>query len=134
VRRYGRAARGQQVYGRRSGLTRPRPSLIAARVAGGALVAPFLLPGTCDTGTFHAGLETYGCPLLNDSHVVVLDNARFHQSDETRALIQNTGALLLCLPPYSPERSPGEPDCANLKHIREDAANQTLDQIVKGYH
>lgn len=56
VRRYGRAPRGEKVYGLRFGQKRPRTSLIAARVESGDFIAPFLFPGTCDAGIFNAWL------------------------------------------------------------------------------
>ena len=134
VRRFGRAPRGEKVYGLRSGLKRPRTSLLAARVEKGPFVAPFLFPGTCDADIFNAWLETYLCPILNDTHVVTIDNAAFHKSEKTRALIEATGAILLFLPPYSPDLSLIEPDFANIKKIREYNENETLDHIVRFYH
>ena len=40
--------------------------------------------------------------------VVVLDNATIHHSDRIRNLVMNAGAVLLYLPPYSPDLSPIE--------------------------
>lgn len=134
VRRYGRAPRGEKVYGLRSGQKRPRTSLIAARIEDGPFVAPFLFPGTCDADTFNVWLETHLCPMLNSSHVVTIDNAKFHKSEKTRALIEATGATLLFLPPYSPDLSLIEPDFANIKKIREFSDDQSIDHIVRGYH
>lgn len=134
TRRYGRAPRGEKVYGLRSGLKRPRTSLIAARVEGGNFIAPLLFPGTCDTDTFNLWLKTYLCPLLHEDHVVVIDNATFHKSDETKTLIQDTGATLLFLPPYSPDLSPVENDFANMKNIREYNEHLSVDEIVASYH
>jgi putative transposase len=134
VRRYGRAARGQKVYGLRSGQQRPRTSLIAARVEGGGFIAPFLFQGHCDTDLFNAWLETCLCPLLGAPHVVVIDNVQFHKSDKTRQLIEGKGATLLFLPPYSPDLSPVENDFANMKNIRQYNAHLSIDDIVRDYH
>ena len=41
------------------------------------------------------------CPLLDDRHVVIMDNAAFHKGSQTAALIRDAGASLLFLPPYS---------------------------------
>jgi hypothetical protein len=46
------------------------------------------------------------CPLLDGTHVVVMDNAVFHKSNKTRELIHGKGAALLFLPPYSPDLNP----------------------------
>jgi transposase len=133
TRRYGRAPRGEKIYGLRSGHSRPRTSLIAARFEGGGFEAPFLFQGTCHTEIFNLWLEHHLCPLLNDTHVVVLDNAAFHKSERTRTLIEKTGATLLFLPPYSPDLNPIEPDFANIKKIREYNEHSSLDNIIKMY-
>ena len=52
--------------------------------------------------------------LLDETHVVILDNASFHKSSETARLITETGASLLFLPPYAPELNPIEKDFAKL--------------------
>ena len=59
------AERGKSVLGYRSGHTRPRTSLLAARVDG-RLVAPWLFPGTCTTTLFNTWLEHHLCPLLDE--------------------------------------------------------------------
>jgi transposase len=41
------------------------------------------------------------------------------KAEETKRLIERTGATLLYLPPYSPELNPIEKDFANLKRIRQ---------------
>ena len=35
------------------------------------------------------------CPLLDDRHVLIMDNASFHKGSETEALIRGSGASLL---------------------------------------
>ena len=69
-------------------------SLIAARI-GDTFVAPMLFRGeTSDTLAFNAWLEHQLCPLLNETHVVILDNASFHKGSEIARLIAQTGAYL----------------------------------------
>ena len=74
------------------------------------------------------------CPLLNDKHVVSLDNASFHKGWKTADLITATGASLLFLPPYSPELNPIEKDFAIIKRIRQYNAETSIDEIIKMYH
>lgn len=100
ARRYGYAPKGQRVYGLISGHTRPRTSLIAARIEG-RLEEPSLFEGTCNAEVFNEWLKRQLCPRLNGDHLVVMDNAAFHKSPETTELIEKTGAKLLFLPPYS---------------------------------
>lgn len=132
TRRYGYGPKGQRVYGLISGHRRPRTSLIAARM-GKNFEAPILFNGTCNAQVFNHWLENELCPLLNDNHVVVMDNVPFHKSEKTRALIRSKGATLLFLPPYSPDFNPIENDFANIKKIREYNEHETLDAIVSAY-
>ena len=43
----------------------------------------------------NAWLESVLCPRLDTSHVVILDNASFHKSQQTEALMAGCGASLL---------------------------------------
>ena len=45
----------------------------------------------------------------------MMDNARFHQSEETKNIIEDNGHQRLFLPPYSPDLNPIENDWAILK-------------------
>jgi putative transposase len=132
TRSYAYAAKGQRVYGLCSGQQRPRTSLIAARM-GQTVIAPLLFDGTCNTALFNAWLEKELCPLLNDSHAVVMDHVPFHKSAKTRTLITDTGAALLFLPPYSPDLNPIEHDFATLKKLREYNDHIPLDDLIKLY-
>jgi putative transposase len=100
---------------------------------GRSFAAPLLFKGTCNTPFFNRWLETELSPLLNDTHVVVIDNGAFHKSKTTQALITATGATLLFLPPYSPDLNPIEHDFATLKKIREYREQETLDSLIKTY-
>ena len=73
------------------------------------------------------------CPLLDDSHILIMDNASFHKGSEAAALIRASGASLLFLPPYSPELNPIEQDFANIKRIRQYNAETSIDDIIKVY-
>ena len=73
-------------------------------------------------------------PLLNETHVVIMDNASFHKGSETAALIGASGASLLFLPPYSPELNPIEKDFANIKRRRQYNAEASIDEIIKVYN
>ena len=66
--------------------------------------------------------------------MVVLDNAKIHKTHRTRELIEASGAEVLFLPPYSPEDNPIEHDFANIKRLREDKADGTIDEVINMYH
>lgn len=75
---------------------------------------PLLFPGACDALAFNAWLEHELCPLLDETHVVILDNASFQKGSETARLIAETGASLLFLPRYAPELNLIEKDLSTL--------------------
>ena len=131
-RQYAYAPKGICVEAKVSSNRYKCTTLIAARIQG-SFTAPVLFDGSCDAIAFNTWLEEMLCPLLDDRHVVILDNASFHKGSQTAALITKCGASLLFLPPYSPELNPIEKDFATLKRIREYNAEATLDQIIKVY-
>ena len=70
--------------------------------------------GTVDTGVFTHWLNDNVIPVLgrynlHEPHsIVVLDNASIHHTDEIVELIENAGAMVLYLAPYSPDLNPIE--------------------------
>ena len=74
--------------------------------------------------------------LLDEHYVVIMDNASFHKSWETMALIEGSGSSLLFLSPYSPELNPIKKDFANLKRMRQYNVETSIsiDNIIKMYN
>ena len=107
--------------------------MIAETRIDGSLRAPVLFEGSCDAMAFNAYLEQMLSPLLTEKHVVILDNASFYKGTQTRELIQQSGASLLFLSPYSPELNPIEKDFANIKRIRQYNPEASIDEIIKAY-
>ncbi len=133
IRRYAYAPKGIGVSDKISGSHRyASTSLIAARI-GDSFTAPLLFQGASDALAFNAWLEHQLCPLLHETHVVIMDNASFHKGSETARLIAETGASLLFLPPYAPELNPIEKDFANIKRSRQYNPEASIDQIIKMY-
>jgi transposase len=71
-------------------------------------IAPFMFQGHCNTAVFEWYLEHVLVPTLEIGRVVVIDNASFHKSKRIKKLIENAGATLIYLPPYSPDLNPIE--------------------------
>ncbi len=63
-----------------------------------------------------------------------MDNARYHKTEQTKELIENTGAELLFLPPYSPDYNPIEHDFANIKRLRQYNSEIPLNEVLNLYH
>jgi transposase len=106
-REHGRAPRGQRIYQTVVGKRRQRTSIIAASQQN-KLVAPLVFQGSCNTEVVNVYFEKVLLPALPPGSVIVLDNARFHQSPTTHKLVEAAGCRLLFLPPYSPDLNPIE--------------------------
>lgn len=132
-RRYAYAPKGMRVEDKVSSHRYTTTTLIAARLDG-CFTVPLLFEGSCDKIAFNTWLSQMLCPLLDDTHVVIMDNASFHKGLETAALIRASGASLLFLPPYSPELNPIEKDFAIIKRRCQYKAEASIDDIIKVYN
>ncbi len=113
-REYAWGLRGEKIIGEISGKSYARESFIAAQVQN-KIIAPFCYTGTCDSTLFNFWLENFLLPALGPGYTLVMDNAAFHKSNDTKILIQKAGCQLLFLPPYSPDLNPIEKFWAHLK-------------------
>lgn len=87
-----------------------------------AITAPFVIDKPMNSAIFRAYLEHCLVPTLRPGDIVVMDNLSSHKSDEVREIIEAAGAILLYLPPYSPDFNPIEQAFSKLKaHLRKAA-------------
>jgi transposase len=122
-REHGRSPRGERIYQTVAGKRRERTSVIAASRQN-KLVAPLVFGGSCNTGVVDVYFEKGLLPALPPGSVIVLDNARFHQSPTTQKLVEAAGCRLLFLPPCSPNLNPIEHLWAAFKtRLRKDLAS-----------
>ncbi len=71
-------------------------------------MAPCWLKGYTDANSFNAWIKGHLLPTLKEGMTIIMDNARFHKSPQTKELIEAAGCTLLFLPPYSPDLNPIE--------------------------
>jgi transposase len=116
-REYGRALRGERIYQTVSGKRRERTRIIAASQQG-KLAAPLVFQGSCNTEVVDTYFAQVLLPALPPGSVIVLDNARFHQSPTTARLVAQAGCRLMFLPAYSPGLNPIEHLWAAFKTCR----------------
>jgi transposase len=91
-----------------------------------AMTAPFVIDRPMNRAIFKAYLEQCLIPTLTPGDIVVMDNLSSHKGDEVRQIIERAGAILLYLPPYSPDFNPIEPAFSKFKaHLRK-AAERTI--------
>src|SRR4030095_4449033 len=82
-----------------------------------------------DRPTFRAYVEQVLVPTLRRGDVVVLDNLAAHQQPEVRLAIEQEGAQLRFLPPYSPDFNPIELAFAKLKAFFRAARPRTFAHV-----
>ena len=70
------------------------------------MVAPLVLDGAINGEVFRAWVEQFLAPELSPGDIVVLDNLASHKVAGVREAIENRGAVLRFLPPYSPDLNP----------------------------
>lgn len=101
--------------------------IAALRLEG--LGATAVFDGPIDSPTFLAYVEQVLVPTLRPGDVVVLDNLAVHKQPEVRTVIEQAGALVRFLPPYSPDLNPIELAFAKLKAFLRAARPRSFDQV-----
>ena len=72
------------------------------------MLAAMTVKAATDREVFLAYLDEVLCPRLQPGQVVVMDNLSAHKVKGVRERIEQAGASLLYLPPYSPDLNPIE--------------------------
>jgi hypothetical protein len=102
TRLYGRCPRGER-------LVAPVPwghwktTTFIGALRQDCLVAPCAFDGPINGETFRAWVEQFLVPELKEGDIVILDNLPSHKVEGVRTAIENAGASLIYLPPYSPD-------------------------------
>ena len=77
--------------------------------------APFVFAGAMDAEVFRIYTERVLVPELQPGDIVVMDNLSSHKDSQARKMIQGAGAMILDLPPYSPDFNPIEEMWSKVK-------------------
>ena len=130
TRRYGRAARGERVgEGTPAGHWRTLTVLGAIRMSG--WVATMTIEAATDGEIFLAYVEQVLCPQLRPGDIVVMDNLAAHKVAGVRDLIENAGARLRYLPPYSPDFNPIEKCWSKVKQLLRAAKARSMFRLER---
>jgi transposase len=73
------------------------------------------------------------CPTLRPGDLVIMDNLRAHKTAGIREAIEQAGAQVVYLPPYSPDLSPIEPCRSKLKtalHTTQARTQEALERAI----
>lgn len=128
VRQYGRCLRGRRLVAYAPhGHWKTTTFVVALREAG--LTAPMVLDGAMNGRAFLAYVRQVLMPTLRPGDLVVLDNLSSHKAAGVREAIEQAGARLMYLPPYSPDLNPIELAFSKLKWLLRSAAERTVDAL-----
>ena len=125
VRRFGYSVRGIPMQKESLFVRGERMSAIAFISTRGVLDL-LVRSGTTNGEVFLEFTEKYLLPQLqpfnsiNSNSVVVMDNCSIHHIPEVREMIQEVGAILQFLPPYSPDLNPIEMTFSKVKSTIKD--------------
>lgn len=130
-RTHGRAPPGERVVSRVPGGHWKVLSTIASLTVRG-IGASATFEGATDTDTFVVFVRDGLVPTLRPDDLVVLDNLSVHKSVQVRRLIEQAGAKLLLLPPYSPDLNPIEMAISKIKSVMKTLARRSVDGLLNG--
>jgi len=124
----GRAPRGERLRtGIPHGHWRTTTFVAGLRLTG--MVAPMVLDGPINGHAFQAYVDQVLVPELRPGDIVIMDNLGSHKGSAVRAAIEAVGAMLLYLPPYSPDFNPIENAFSKLKALLRKAAERTVNAL-----
>src|SRR5262249_18221077 len=127
ARTYGRAPGGQRVYTDPPGHWESITLTCGLRLSG--VTAALAFPGATNAGVFETYVEEVLAPELKPGDVVVWDNLKPHESEEATEAAEAAGALVVPLPPWSPDLTPIEEMVSKVKGSLRSAAARTEEAV-----
>lgn len=130
TRLYGRARKSERATDYAPAGHWNTTTLVAGITREGA-IAPMTLDGPMDADAFEAYLAHVLIPALPPRAIVVMDNLPAHKVAEIKALLNQAGAQLHYLPPYSPDFNPIELMWSKIKTFLRTAKARTKEELDK---
>ncbi len=127
----GRAPRGERLIDKSPHGHWHTTTLIAALGIEGVRCS-MVTDGAVNGDVFGAFVQRVLVPALRPGDVVVLDNLSSHKSPRVREMIEDAGATLEYLPPYSPDFNPIEMVFSKIKQRLRSMACRTRDALWTG--
>lgn len=90
-----------------------------------------VVEGGANGAVFEVYLRKMLVPALRKGDVVVMDNLSVHKSERVRELIEDAGAQVLYLPPYSPDFNPIEEAFSKIKNLLRKAGARVREVLVE---
>jgi transposase len=130
IRKYGRAKGGARCFDDAPGGHWKSMTFIAG-LRMNALTAPWCLDGAMDGETFKTYLETQLVAKLRPGDIVIADNLPAHKVAGVSEIVEQAGATIAYLPPYSPDLNPIEQVFAKLKKLLRKAMARSYETLWK---
>jgi transposase len=128
IRRYGRAPKGGRGIGAVPQNYGAHVTRLAALGSQG-VEAVMTIDGATDAEVFRVYVAQVLRPTLRPGDLVIMGNLRAHKAAGIREAIEQAGAQLWDLPPYSPDVSPIEPCWSQLKTALRTAEARTREAL-----
>jgi transposase len=128
TRLYGRAPKGERVIGAVPRNYGANVTILAALGSQG-VGAVMTSDGATDAEVFRIYVEQVLRPTLHPGDIVLMDNLRAHKAAGIREAVEEVGAQLRYLPPYSPDLSPIERCWSKLKTALRTAKARTREVL-----
>src|SRR4029077_18328892 len=129
TRTYGRAPVGERVYGTAPGHWETITLTCGLRLSG--VTAALVFEGATNTDTFESYVEEVLVPELRPGDVVVWDNLKAHQGAEGIDAVEEAGARVVPLPPWSPDLTPIEEMFSKVKEALRSAGARTQEALAE---
>jgi transposase len=131
ARTHGRAPAGQRVYSDAPGHWDSITLTCGVRASG--VVAAVAFPGATDAVQFEDYVAEVLVPELRPGDVVIWDNVQPHRSEEATEAVEEAGARVVPLPPYSPDLNPIEEMFSKVKGVVRSLAARTTDAVYAAF-
>jgi transposase len=131
TRTHGRAPVGQRVYTNTPGHWDSITLTCGLRLSGVTAVLAF--PGATNTAMFESYVEDILVPELKPGDVVVWDNLKPHKSEEAVEAVEEAGARVVPLPPWSPDLTPIEEMVSKVKGAMRSMAARTTETVYAAF-
>lgn len=132
TRRYGRAPKGERVYGSVP-LGHWNVTTLIGALALDGVRASFTVNAATDTDIFHVFVEQALAPALHPGDIVIWDNLSAHKAPDLKSILTSVQATLMPLPPYSPDFNPIEHCWSKVKEFlraAEARTSEVLEQAI----
>ena len=132
TRLYGRARVGERCFfAAPQGHWKTTTLLSAIRASGVMKEASIVFDGPTNAMIFRSYVEECLAPALQEGDIVVMDNLASHKVVGIREAIEQAGASIWYLPPYSPDLNPIEKLWAKVKAWLRRVAARTIEALTQ---